>query len=208
MKRLILMTALLAGASALPLTPAAAMTFSGSQSNTNAPGTPVPADRCPAATVTIFNGGGFTSTGASNFGAFTASQSHCIGGPPPTAPGALAVPYDQGLFTYTFTDGDTLSGTYDGSLTNLSAGLVANVQRFIITGGTGLFAGATGGFEGDGTIDFTHGAPLSQITITKGSIFAPGIPEPATWALLLTGFGGIGALARARRRRLPGLAAA
>jgi len=208
MKRLILMTALLAGSAAAPLTPAAAMTFSGSQMNTNAPGTPVVGDRCPAATVTIFDGGGFTSTGASNFGAFTASESHCIGGPPPTAPGATAVHYEQGLFTYTFADGDTLSGSYDGVLSNISAGLVDNVQNFVIDAGTGRFAGATGSFEGLGTIDFTHGAPLSKITITDGVVFAPGIPEPTTWALLVAGFGAVGGVARARRRSASRLAAA
>lgn len=208
MKRLILMTALLAAAAAAaPLTPAAAMTFSGNQMNTNAPGTPVVGDRCPAATVTIFDGGGFSSTGASNFGAFTASESHCIGGPPPTAPGASAVHYDQGLFTYTFADGDSLSGSYDGVLSNISAGLVNNVQTFVITGGVGRFAGATGSFEGLGTIDFTHGAPLSKITIANGVVFAPGIPEPATWALLTAGFAGVGGMARARRRSASSLAA-
>ena len=27
-----------------------------------------------------------------------------------------------------------------------------------------------------------------------------GVPEPASWALMLTGFGGLGAMLRARRR--------
>ena len=29
--------------------------------------------------------------------------------------------------------------------------------------------------------------------------FAPGVPEPATWAMLIVGFGGVGAMMRARR---------
>jgi hypothetical protein len=33
-----------------------------------------------------------------------------------------------------------------------------------------------------------------------GSITIPGIPEPATWAMMLIGFGGLGAAMRMRRR--------
>jgi hypothetical protein len=175
------------------------MTFSGSQMNTNAPGM-VLDDRCPGAIVNIIDGHGFVSTGTSNFGAFTATESHCIGGPPPTAPGAANVTYDQGQFTYDFGGGDILSGTYFGTLSNISAGLVDNVQTFAINAGAGKFAGATGSFEGLGTIDFTHGGPLSKITITNGVVFAPGIPEPATWGLLMAGFAGVGGVLRSRRR--------
>lgn len=199
MKHLILVTALLAGA-ALPLSSASAATvmFSGSQSNTNAPG--AMGGRCTALTVSIANVGPFTSTGSSNFGDFAATQSHCLDGPPPIAVGAAPTPYYAGLFTYAFSDGDTLFGTYDGLLTNLGAqGQVGNHQTFTITGGGGRFLGATGAFTGDGTITFAPGRPpLSNITF-DGLIDAPGIPEPATWMMLLLGFGALGAGLRSRR---------
>lgn len=35
----------------------------------------------------------------------------------------------------------------------------------------------------------------------SGFSFAPGVPEPATWAMMLLGFGAIGGLMRVRRRR-------
>jgi hypothetical protein len=203
MKRLVLLTVLLAGGSVLPLTEASASTvlFSGSQSNTNAPG--APGGRCAAATVNIGNSGPFFSTGLSNLGSFSTTQSHCLDSGPPLAVGAPDVPYYDGLFTYTFADGDTLFGDYVGTLSNAgSPGLVDNVQTFTVTGGSGDFAGATGGFTGTGTIAFLPGqAPLSSITFS-GAVDAPGIPEPTAWALLILGFGGVGAVARRRRTPL------
>jgi hypothetical protein len=42
-------------------------------------------------------------------------------------------------------------------------------------------------------LDFQDGA--------KADNFAAAIPEPATWAMLIAGFGGVGGMVRARRRR-------
>ena len=44
---------------------------------------------------------------------------------------------------------------------------------------------------GDGTVDFFVGAPDGGI-----------VPEPATWALMLAGFAGLGAALRGRRKAL------
>lgn len=46
------------------------------------------------------------------------------------------------------------------------------------------------------TSEFWHG-----FTVGIGDIASPGIPEPATWAMLIMGFGGIGAVLRRRRRQ-------
>jgi hypothetical protein len=35
----------------------------------------------------------------------------------------------------------------------------------------------------------------------SGFSFIPGVPEPATWAMMLLGFGAIGCMMRARRKQ-------
>jgi len=201
MKRFLHVTLLLAGMGLAAINPAHAGTvvFSGSQSNTNAPG--ALGGRCPNFTVSIANVAPFFSTGTSNLGTFSTTQSHCLDSPPPVAPGSAAVPYYNGLFNYLFADGDTLFGDYSGTLSNAgSAGIVNNTQLFDITGGTGEFAGASGNFTGMGVIAFSPGhPPLSNITFS-GTIDAPGVPEPATWGLMILGLGAVGTVLRARRR--------
>lgn len=184
-------------------TPSAGTTlaFSGRFTNANAPA--AAGGRCAALTVTIANGPApLFATGLSNFGAFTASQSHCLDGPPPLAPGAADRPYYDGLFTFSFADGKTLFGTYDGVLSNAGVfGAVDNVQRFVITGGTGLFTGASGGFDGTGALRFGAGLPTATLDFSNGVIEVTAVPEPESWALLVTGFGVAGSLLRRRRAR-------
>ncbi len=83
------------------------------------------------------------STVTSNFGAFTPTQSICV--MPPN-------PLTNGLFTWAFASGDTLIGTYSGALTGVFNPTVTSVldltENYVITGGTGLFAGATGNILG------------------------------------------------------------
>lgn len=178
---------------------AAVLTFSGTFDNTNPPA--ATGGRCAALTVTIGNTPPFFATGSSNFGSFTGSQSHCLNSGPPVAIGAASVPYFSGLFTYSFATGDTLSGSYSGLLSNAGVmGVVDNVQNFVVTGGTGLFANATGSFLGTGQLHFAGGPPSATLTISRGSIDVGAVPEPATWAMLLAGFGAIGAASRRRRR--------
>jgi hypothetical protein len=199
MKRILHLTLLLAGMglSATNAAHAATVVFSGSQSNTNAPG--VPGGACPNFTVSIANVAPFFSTGNSNLGAFSTTQSHCLDSGPPLAPGSAPVPYYNGLFTYLFADGDTLFGDYSGTLANSgSPGIVSNSQLFDITGGTGEFAGASGSFTGSGVISFAAGRPpISNISFS-GSFDAPGVPEPAAWGLMLIGFASVGTVLRRR----------
>lgn len=199
MKRALHLTLLLAAVAAAGAAHAGTVVFSGTQSNTNAPG--VAGGRCAGFTVSIANVAPFFSTGTSNLGAFSTTQSHCLDSGPPVAPGAAPVPYYDGHFDYLFADGDTLFGDYSGTLTNAgSPGAVGNTQVFDIAGGTGEFAGASGSFTGTGLISFAAGRPPISNIRFSGVIEAPGVPEPAAWGLMLVGFAGLGTLLRRRRR--------
>ena len=168
--------------------------FNATFSNTNPPA--APGGRCPGLTVSIANIAPFFATGSSNFGAFTATQSHCLDSGPPLTIGATDVGYYDGLFAFTFADGDVLSGTYEGTLSNGGAfGIIDNLQQFTITGGSGDFAGATGTLEGIGQLKFTSGPPSATLAI-EGTILAPAVVEPATWGMMLIGFGAIGSAIR------------
>lgn len=46
---------------------------------------------------------------------------------------------------------------------------------------------------------FAYDAPV-QVGTWSASVSAVDVPEPATWAMLLTGFGGLGAVLRSRRK--------
>ncbi len=171
------------------------VTFTGTRTNQNPPG--APGGRCaPALTVTIDPSSG-PSNGTSNFGTFTSVQSHCITPPVPAL-------FTNGVFTWTFASGDTLSGTYSGALTG-TLPILNDTENYIVTGGTGLFAGATGNILGIGTVNFASGGfPLANVVL-NGTITAPGlqaVPEPTTMLLLGTGLAGIAAKV-VRRRRAP-----
>lgn len=169
--------------------------FTGTRTNQGPPA--APGGRCsPAFTVNINPSTG-NSTGTSNFGNFTSIQSHCITPP-------LPAPFDNGLFTWTFASGDTLAGTYFGALTASGApGVFNDTENYTITGGTGLFAGATGNIIGSGTVTFAPGSlPISNV-ILNGTVTGPGltaVPEPTTMLLLGTGLAGVSATVRKRRK--------
>ncbi len=59
----------------------------------------------------------------------------------------------------------------------------------------GMTIGAQPGDGGGGGVNLVN---LFQSSEGTGQVFA--VPEPATWALMLTGFAGLGAAMRARRR--------
>ena len=169
---------------------AALVAFSGTQMNIDS-ATAAPAARCGArVTVRIGNGPDAISTGLSNLGAFATTQSHCITPPPPAS-------YDLGEFVYDFAGGNTIFGSYDGVLSaGATPGIFDNVQNFLVTGGTGLFAGASGSFAGLGTVDFVTGLTPRANLAFNGSLNLPGVPEPSEWALLIAGFGLVGSAVR------------
>lgn len=170
---------------------AATALFTGSQSNINLPASP--AGRCAPIALTVSIGPGIlSSTGSSNFGSFESTQSHCISPPLPAS-------YSDGLFDYAFSAGDHLFGTYSGQLTpGGKPGLFNNLQDFVVTGGSGRFAGAAGGFTGVGAVQFSPSQAVSELTFS-GRLQLADVPEPETWLLLTLGFGAAGGMMRHRR---------
>ncbi len=107
--------------------------------------------------------------------------------------------FDLGEFEFALLTGDILTGTYSGTLTPVSPGVFSIFQSHLVTGGTGIFAGATGAFDSMGTLSFLTGKPTAFQTF-EGTLNLA-VPEPGTWAMMLAGFGLMGAALRSGRRR-------
>jgi choice-of-anchor C domain-containing protein len=89
------------------------------------------------------------------------------------------------------TDGTTTT-SYDflqGSHSKAAMGWESHTFSFKATG-----ANATLTFASDE--DTAYGPALDNVSITSGAV-----PEPATWALMIVGFGAVGATLRSRRRQ-------
>ena len=85
------------------------LAFTGTRENVN-PLLPPGSGRCAPAyfNTVVIPPGALSSTGTSNLGSFTSTQSHCISSAPPT-------PLSVGRFTYTFRADDTITVTYTGN---------------------------------------------------------------------------------------------
>ena len=108
-----------------------------------------------------------------------------------TSSGTFIIDFGADLFRGTFTGGATPTGT---------AGISDTTWLFTILSGTGRFAGASGIFDGTGISDATSRPTHVSINF-DGAVNAPAVPEPASWALMILGFAGIGLVTRRRGPR-------
>jgi hypothetical protein len=167
---------------------AAVLAFNGQFSNDTP--TPGPDPSCAANQVLVsFNPGNSTAAGTSNFGNFGPSQSHCL---------RAGFPY-TGTFNFAFVAGDALFGSTAGFLTpSATPGILNSFVTYTALGGTGRFLGASGTINGVGLLDRRPLRPLNALTLS-GTLNLPAVPEPASWALLVAGFGLTGAVLRRQR---------
>ena len=80
----------------------------------------------------------------------------------------------EGQLTLSLADGTSLAGTYHGVATAPSTGQAKATLEGIVTGGTGMFDGATGAISGAGTGAFSGDGPFSvslrvSVTTADGS---------------------------------------
>ncbi|HEX4947458.1 MAG TPA: PEP-CTERM sorting domain-containing protein [Blastocatellia bacterium] len=127
---------------------------------------------------------------ASFLGPITVVQSQCFD---PLGSDPLA--FNHGVFTFKGADDSTLSGLLKGTLLVTPdsgiTGVFSLTSLFTITGGTGLFVGATGNGTATGQIHMLTGATTLQFTGTVTTI-----PEPTSLFLLGTSLIGIAAWER------------
>lgn len=175
---------------ALPAAPAQAAVISFTATANAAAVTAVDATCAPIRFRGFANG-----SGNSNLGAFSYFHNACTEG------AKTPVSLSTGIFDMTFANG-TINGRFEGASTPRAGvpGLFDQDFLYTILGGSGEFLGITGGFRNLGTVDVRGGPPGRLSFNFAGLVDAPGIPEPETWALLLTGFFVIGSGMRARKR--------
>jgi hypothetical protein len=134
-----------------------------------------------------------TSTvGTSSLGHFTYSTSTCLSLGGGLSAGTFIIDFGTDAFNGTFNGGSTPTGV---------AGISNTSWLFTVLGGTGRFEGASGTFEGSGIAD-ARTRPTHVSIDFDGSVNAPAVPEPASWLMMLLGFGGIALIVRRPRMRL------
>jgi len=132
-----------------------------------------------------------STVGYSSLGNFTLSTSTCL---------SLGGGTSFGTFTINFGT-DAFSGTFDGGSTPTDTpGISDTAWLFTILNGTGRFDGASGTLEAAGLAD-ARTRPTHVAIAFIGNVVTA-VPEPASWGLMILGFGAIGVIVRRPRGRL------
>ena len=174
---LIAMALAVASTQAVPAS-AAVVPFSGTATATASVGVNA---ACP-----VFQGLA-SGAGTSSYGNFTYSHIACTTGATGPVTGTYII--DFGI--------DRFSGDFAGtSAATATMGLFDLLFTYNITDGTGRFGGGTGSFNQVGNVD-VRGGPPSRLSLNFTAV-----PEPATWAMMLIGFAGIGLTVRRRQTPL------
>jgi hypothetical protein len=98
---------------------------------------------------------------------------------------------------------------YIGSLDTYNTLFFAGPNVTYTGADLGLLSGAANGAQTasntNGVFEFTFSAPVTGVTFSSSSnsleiaSISAGVPEPGVWAMMLVGFGGMGAMMRRRR---------
>jgi hypothetical protein len=139
----------------------------------------------------------------------------------------ITLPYNSDMFAPNSTGGNDESffetATFSGKFNLAGPGTVefqlgSDDDSFIYV--DGVLFGQNPGVHGESSVDFTspmlaagnhsieifyadrqNVAAHLQLTLLSDITISPGVPEPATWAMMLMGFGGLGAAMRAKRKQ-------
>jgi hypothetical protein len=90
-------------------------------------------------------------------------------------PHTVTPPNGHGFYYFVAANGDTLSAKFDGISAPADPGFLYIIETATITGGTGRFAGATGGFVCKRLYDISGGTTAGSF---EGTISSPGAGSP------------------------------
>ena len=104
---------------------------------------------------------------------------------PAASKGVVSFPMLGGIFTFTFSNGDSISGAYTGEASVSNPGADVAVLNLTVTGGTGAFAGASASLTGSGRGAFSGEGDFSLSV--KGSLSTNAAPKALSFAAQIKG---------------------